>query len=109
MDELALLKVILKKSKLKWLPKHLNHIAEHIKLDDRNVSFLAINALFRSSDYILVKSPPPFENHYIISGYVAVQKNDLLRTKAEYLTAVFYLDNHNNIVPITAYSESDEK
>lgn len=107
MDELAQTKTILKKSGLRWLPKHLNHIAENIKFEDRNVSFLAINALFRSSDYMLVKSPPPFENHYIISGYVEVQKNDLLRTKAEYLTVVFYLDN--NIVPITAYSESDEK
>jgi len=81
MDELAQIKAILKKSGFRWLPKHLNHIAENIKFEDRNVSFLAINALFRSSEYILVKNSSPFENHYAIGGYVEVQKNDLLPTK----------------------------
>lgn len=109
MDELDEIRRILKQVSFRWLPKHLNHIAENIKFEDRNVSFLAINALFRSESYILEKSPPPFENHYIISGYVEAQKNDLLRPKSEYLTVIFYLDKHNNIVPITAYSESDEE
>ena len=109
MSELEYIREILRQSLFRWLPKHLNHIAENIKFEDRNVSFLAINALFRTKDYLLAKSPPPFENHYVISGYVEVQKNDLLRTKAENLTVVFYLDKNQNIIPITAYSESDEK
>ena len=31
----------------KWLPKFLNHIAENIVIKKLNISFLAINALFR--------------------------------------------------------------
>ena len=45
------LKDILKQINFRWLPKHINHIAEHIVFDKRNISFLAINALFRSTDY----------------------------------------------------------
>lgn len=108
MSELAEIQQILRQPIFKWLPKHLNHIAENIKLKNRNISFLAINALFRAESYILEKTPPPFEGHFIISGYVEVQKNDMLRTKAELLTVIFYLDKHNNIIPITAYNESDE-
>ncbi len=109
MDDLDQIRAILKHPTFRWLPKHLNHIAEHIKFDNRNISFIAINSLFRSKNYHLEISPPPFENHYIISGYVAAQKNDLLHTKSEHLTVVFYIDKHNNIIPITAYSENDEE
>ena len=31
----------------RWYPKHLNHIAENIVFKKRNVSFLAINRIFR--------------------------------------------------------------
>jgi hypothetical protein len=109
MDDLESIKAILRQPTFRWLPKHLNHLAEHIKFDNRNISFLAINALFRSDDYHLERSIAPFENHYLISGYVAVQKKDLLRTRAEFLTVIFYLDKHHNIVPVTAYSQSDDE
>jgi hypothetical protein len=92
---------------LKWLPKHLNHIAENIKLKNRNVSFLAINALFRQEEVEIIVSPPPFRHSYILRGFVDLQPNDLLRTKAEILEVAFHLDKHNNIIVTTAYSESD--
>ena len=98
---------ILAKPTFKWLPKHLNHIAENIKLKNRNVSFLAINALFRSKNYTLTKGLTPFEDSYTVRGFVDLQKNDLLRLKSDYLSVVFYLDIHNNIIPITAYSDGD--
>jgi hypothetical protein len=109
MNELDHIRRILRQPTFRWLPKHMNHIAENIKIENRNISFLAINALFRSENDQLEKSSAPFENHYLISGYVEVQKNDLLRTKSEYLTVIFYLDKHENVIPVTAYSESDEE
>ena len=98
----------LKQPRFRWLSRHLNHIAENIVFKKRNVSFLAINALFRSKDYIIQKDKPPFKKSYSIRGFVPIQKNDKLRLKAEELEVVFILDKYRNIVVITAHSESDE-
>ena len=98
----------LKQPRFRWLPRHLNHIAENIVFKKRNISFLAINALFRSKDYIFEQRELQFENSYKITGFVPVQKNDKLRAKAEILTVNFRLDKYNNIIVLTAYSESDE-
>lgn len=38
----------LKRLNFKWIPKHLYHIAENILFKKRNISFLAINYLFRN-------------------------------------------------------------
>ena len=95
--------------KFRWLPKHLNHITEKILFQKRNVSFLAINALFRQEQKFLSKSPEPFHNSFILRGFVSLQKNDNLRLRAEELVVVFQLDRHNNIIVITAYSENDEQ
>ncbi len=103
------LEFALKKLTFKWLPKHLNHIAEKIVIDKRNISFLAINRLFRIKNKKIAKSPEPFRNTYVVQGFVDTQKNDLLRTKEEELTVIFRIDKENNIIVITAYSESDEK
>ena len=92
----------------KWLPRHLNHIAENIVFKKRNISFLSINALFRLKQYDKSPAPPPFKDSFMLNGFVEVQQNDLLRLRAEHLTVIFKLDNHNNIIPITAYSESDD-
>lgn len=92
----------------KWLPRHLNHIAENIVFKKRNISFLSINALFRLKHYEKSPAPPPFKDSFMVHGFVEIQQNDLLRQRAEHLTVVFKLDNHNNIIPITAYSESDD-
>ena len=108
MNELQKVREILKQPNFRWLPKHLNHIAESIKFKNRNVSFLAINAIFRSDNFRLFKAPAPFESHFTINAFMPILPNDLLRTKAENLTVVFYLDKNQNIIPITAYSESDE-
>jgi len=102
------LKETLKQINFKWLPKHINHIAEHIVFDKRNISFLAINALFRLNDYTIEKSQKPFKESFVISGFVPVQPNDRLRNKAEILNVVFRIDEHKNIIVITAYSENDE-
>ena len=59
------IKEILKQLNFKWLPKHINHIAEHIVYDKRNISFLAINALFRLTDYELDKSQKPFKDSFV--------------------------------------------
>ena len=45
----------LKQPHFRWLPKFLNHIAENIVIKKRNISFLAINALFRQKDMNLKK------------------------------------------------------
>jgi len=37
------LKLALKQPTFRWIPKHLNHIAENIAIKKRNISFLAIN------------------------------------------------------------------
>jgi mRNA-degrading endonuclease RelE of RelBE toxin-antitoxin system len=102
------IKIALKQPNIKWLAKHLNHIAENILFKKRNISFLAINALFRDKNFVLEKSKPPFAESFIIKGFVPVQTNDKLRTKADELSVVFYIDNQNNIIVITAYGESDE-
>ncbi len=99
----------LKQLNFRWLPKHLNHIAENIVIKQRNISFLAINYLFREAEYELFESKEPFKNSFIISGFVPVQKNDKLRNKPEKLFVVFRIDKHNNIIVITAFSESDEE
>jgi len=99
---------IFKQINFKWLPKHINHIAEHIVFDKRNISFLAINALFRITDYKIEKSNKPFKDSYVISGFVPLQPNDRLRNKAEILNVVFRIDDYKNIIVITAYSENDE-
>ncbi len=97
-----------KQLNFKWLPKHLNHIAENIVFKKRNISFLAINALFRQKDIKITSSETPFINSYIISGNVPVQTNDKLRTKSDIITVIFRIDEQNNILPITSFSESDE-
>ena len=91
----------------RWLPKHLNHIAENIVFKGRNVSFLAINALFKQTKTHIVL-PSDFGNdHYIVEDFVVLQPNDRLRTKAEKLRVVFFLDKYQNIIIKTAYSEND--
>jgi len=97
-----------KQINFKWLPKHINHIAERIVFDKRNVSFLAINALFRTGGYKVARSPEPFKNSFVISGFVPLQANDRLRSRAEVLTVIFRTDEYKNIIVITAYSENDE-
>jgi mRNA-degrading endonuclease RelE of RelBE toxin-antitoxin system len=91
-----------------WFPKHLQHITENIVIQKRNVSFLAINALFRQKHTHIVNVSTKENGHFVVEDFVKVQKNDLLRTHAENLKAIFYLDDHNNIIVITAYSENDE-
>ncbi len=99
----------LKELHFKWLPKHLNHIAENIVFNKRNISFLSINYLFRNKNYEILESKEQFENSFIITGFVPTQKNDNLRNKSENLTVIFRLDKHQNIIVITAYSETDDK
>jgi|GEM_PF-2978379 hypothetical protein len=101
------LKTAIKHLNFKWLSKHLNHITENIVFKKRNVSFLAINALFRQKDVSITASETPFTNSYIISGFVPLQPNDRLRTRADKISVIFRLDEHSNIIPITSYSESD--
>ncbi len=99
---------VLKQLNFKWLPKHLNHIAENIVFKKRNISFLAINYLFRNKNYEVFESEQQFKDSFIITGFVPVQKNDKLRNKPERLTVVFRIDKHNNVIVITAFSETDE-
>jgi len=96
-----------KQLNFKWLPKHLNHITENIVFKKRNISFLAINAIFRQKDISVTSSEISFTNSFIISGFVPVQANDKLRTRAEKMSVIFRIDEHNNIIPITSYSETD--
>ena len=91
----------------RWYPKHLNHIAENIVFKKRNVSFLAINALFRQKETHKIAVSNKDKGHFVAQDFVDLQPNDLLRTKAEKLYVIFYLDKLNNIVVITAYSEND--
>ena len=86
------LKPALKQPIFRWLPKHLNHIAENIVIRKRNISFLAINALFRLKDYKVSKAAMPFAGIFVISGYVPLQQNDLLRNQAEKLSVIFRID-----------------
>jgi hypothetical protein len=87
----------------------MNHIAENITFKKKNISFLAINALFRQKEMEIEKAALPFVGSYFIKGFVPLQKNDRLRTKPEEMTVVFRLDKHQNIIVITAYSQSDEE
>ena len=91
----------------RWYPKHLNHIAENIVFKKRNISFLAINALFRQTKTHQIVDSEMENGHFLIEDFVVLQKNDLLRTQAEKLSAVFYLDHLGNIVVVTAFSEND--
>jgi hypothetical protein len=100
---------VLKLPQFRWLPKHLNHIAENIVFKERNISFLAINAIFRQrKTHDIIESPPPYEGSYIIEDFVDVLPSDRLRTTAERLKVVFHVDRHNNIIVLTAYSENDK-
>ncbi len=91
----------------RWSPKHLNHIAENIVFKKRNVSFLAINHIFRQPNTHKVK-PSSFGNgHFEVSDFVPTLRNDLLRTRAERLKVIFRFDEQNNIIVITAMSEND--
>jgi hypothetical protein len=96
----------LKQKNFRWLPKHMNHIAENIVFKKRNVSFLAINALFNQKEYDIIVNEK-FQGSYTIVGYVPVLPNDNLRTREENLEVAFRIDKHSNIIPITAYSEND--
>jgi hypothetical protein len=100
------LTLALKTPQLRWLPKHLQHITENIVFKQRNISFLAINAIFRQKTHKITASNKE-KGNFIIEDYVALQRNDMLRRKAEILTVIFYLDKHDNIVVVTAYSEND--
>jgi len=102
------IKLALKHPNIKWLAKHLNHLAENIIFKKRNISFLAINELFRQKNYVIERSKPPFSESFIIKGYVPLLPNDKLRIKDDKLSVVFYIDYQNNIIVITAYGESDE-
>lgn len=98
----------LKQLNFRWKAKHLNHIVENIVFKKRNVSFLAINALFRQKEKHVGPSEYPFVNSFVIIGFVPIQKNDNLRKRAEMLKVMFRLDNHNNIIITTAISENDD-
>ena len=87
-------KQALKQLNFRWKAKHLNHIVENIVFKKRNISFLAINALFRQKTAKVEVSVLPFVNSYIISDFVPVQKNDNLRKKAEILLVAFSLDGY---------------
>jgi hypothetical protein len=59
----------LKTLNFKWLPKHIQHIAENIVFKERNISFLSINALFRQKDTYRTK-PSDFGNdHFVIEDF----------------------------------------
>lgn len=90
----------LKQLSFKWLSKHLNHIAENIVFKKRNISFLAINYLFRHAEYRIFKSSAPFRDSFVISGYVPVLKNDNLRKESEQLSVIFRVDKYQNIIVI---------
>ena len=91
----------------KWLPKHLQHITENIVFKQRNISFLAINALFRQKKTYNITVSNKENNHFVVEDFVDIQKNDRLRRQAEKLTAIFYIDNQDNIIVVTAFSEND--
>ncbi len=98
----------LKQKTFRWLPKHLNHIAENIVFKKRNVSFLAINALFRVEGTESGQNDAPYEDSFWIKGFLNALPNDQLRLKSESIEVVFQIDRNFNIIPITAYSESDD-
>ena len=97
----------LNKAQFKWLSKHLQHITENIVFKQRNISFLAINALFRQKKTYNITVSNKENNHFVVEDFVDIQKNDRLRRQAEKLTAIFYIDNQDNIIVVTAFSEND--
>jgi mRNA-degrading endonuclease RelE of RelBE toxin-antitoxin system len=99
----------LKDLNFKWLPKHIQHIAENIVFKKRNISFLSINALFRQKNTYSTKPSELGNDHYVIEDFVPLSPNDRLRIRAENLRAVFTLDDHNNIIVVTAISEKDKR
>ena len=90
-----------------WLPKHMNHIAGNIVFKERNISFLAINRIFRQKNTYIIQPSELGDEHFEIIDFVEKQPNDLLRTRAEKLKVVFRFDNHKNIIVVTAMSEND--
>ena len=102
------IKDLLKLPTFYWRPKHLQHIAENIVFKQRNVSFLAINALFRQQATYQIQESELGNGHYIVEDFVQRQKNDYLRTQSEVLYAVFFFDKFGRIVVTTAYSENDK-
>ena len=72
-----------------WLPKHLNHIAENIVFKKRNISFLAINRIFRQQDTYFIKPSKLGNEHFEIIDFVDKQPNDRLRTRSERLKVIF--------------------
>jgi len=62
----------------------------------------------RDKNYEIFESKEQFKESFIITGFVPVQKNDKLRNKPEQLTVIFRIDEYNNIIVITAFSETDE-
>jgi hypothetical protein len=99
---------VLKSPKFRWLPKHLNHIAENIVFKRRNISFLAINALFKQQKtYEIEKDKGGFIGSYTVRDFVVSQPNDQLRTREEWLEVAFYINSHGNVIVTTAYSEND--
>ena len=90
-----------------WLPKHLNHITENIVFKQRNISFLAINRLFRQSKTHFIRPSNLGNDHFEVEDFVPVLPNDKLRTKAEKLKAIFRFDKQGNIIVLTAFSEYD--
>jgi len=98
----------LKQLNFRWKAKHLNHIVENIVFKKRNISFLAINALFRQKEKQVGPSKFSFKDSYIITGFVPVQKNDNLRMVEGFLSVAFYLDRHHNIIVLTAYTKSND-
>jgi hypothetical protein len=93
--------------KFHWLPKHLNHITENIVFKERNISFWAINRLFRQSKTHFIRPSQLGNGHFEVEDFVPVLPNDQLRTKPEKLKAIFRFDEHQNIIVITAMSEND--
>jgi hypothetical protein len=90
-----------------WLPKHLNHITENVVFKKRNVSFLAINKVFRQKETHTIKASKLGNDHFEIEDFVGILPNDLLRQRAEKLKVLFRFDNHQNIIVVTAISEND--
>jgi hypothetical protein len=66
-----------------WLPKHLNHITENIVFNNRNVSFLAINRLFRQTETHIIRPSRLGNNHFEVEDFIPLLPNDRLRTRAE--------------------------
>lgn len=90
-----------------WLPKHLNHMTENIVFKKRNVSFLAINKIFRQKETHSIKPSKLGHEHFEIEDFVEKQPNDLLRRRSENLKVIFRFDTHQNIIVVTAISEND--